>query len=138
MKVKLHIKPFAPRAPRFHRRGVSNLTMCLPFYRSTMGHYVHRVRYGYYFKEPPDGLLPTRYVLEMWCGQHGHVHLTDQSEARIKLGFRPRRVQSQGTLFGEAPERAIFCATCEGRAIGAGMDGARTLCGRTVMFSPRV
>lgn len=54
-----------------------------------------------------------------------------------KYQTRYHGVEHAQKFFDVPPDRAIHCATCEGRAIGAGKDGARIIAGRTVLFSPR-
>ena len=87
----------------------------LPFYKSRRGVYVHRVRSMKQFWR--DGKFHHASV-QFWCGNCGH------------LG-------EQGYLMSSVPEDEVLCATCEGRAIGSGEDGARVINGRPVMFSPR-
>jgi hypothetical protein len=45
--------------------------------------------------------------------------------------------EGHGKLYDEIPKGEVLCATCEGKAIGAGEDGARVINGRDVMYSPR-
>lgn len=116
-KIVLQIPP--KRAGQFEG-GVRSvpIKMALPFYKSKAGQYIHRVRSGHthVWKDWPD--RPGHISLTFWCGMSGFL--------------------DKGELFAEPPDRAVFCATCEGKAIGAGMDGARVICGRTVLFQPRL
>lgn len=97
------------------------LTQALPFFRSKHGRYIHRVRSGSLHRIHAQPHMS----FDFWCGNCGTMG-TDFSK------------RGGGELFAVPPENAVFCATCEGRAIGAGMDGARVIGGRTVLYSPRV
>lgn len=90
------------------------ITGGLPFYRKARGEYVHRIRSGehYYFS---GGYFTS--CLRFWCG----------GETRSEEG-----------LLADPGEKAIFCATCDGRARGAGQLETRMICGRFVKFSPRL
>jgi hypothetical protein len=92
--------------------------MALPFFRTYRGQLIHRVRSGRIYLY--DGEYSHTSV-SFWCGNTG-----SQS---------PKK---PGEFFAEAPERAVHCAICEGKAVGAGMCGARVICGRTVLFQPRI
>ncbi len=86
----------------------------LPFFQSRSGKYVHRVRsaMAHYFYE--------RYKhtsFKFWCGGTGF--------------------DGKGSLLETPPAHATFCATCEGRAIGAGLCGAPVIAGRAVRFAPK-
>jgi hypothetical protein len=119
-KVKLEIK--RPKPYHFMAKGWQEtaVTQCLPFYRSTQGKYIHRVRYGKNYLR--DGKVH-HIALTMWCGQGGF------------LG--DKKANSGSELFELPPEKAICCATCEGRAIGSGMYVPPFIDGRPVCFSPR-
>jgi hypothetical protein len=45
--------------------------------------------------------------------------------------------ERKGRFVEEPSPGYVVCATCEGRAIGAGQLGAREIAGREVMFAPR-
>jgi hypothetical protein len=112
--VRERVRPYQWRNERSH---YAILTRCLPFFRSKPDTYVHRVRSGrVHFW---DGKV-SHTSLSMWCGQSGYV------------GDR-----GAGEIFADAPIKSTVCATCEGRAIGAGQLGAKMLCGRVVKFSPQ-
>lgn len=98
-----------------------SITRSLPFYKTKQGTYVHRVRAGTVYYHPHLKGMPlgeSHTAFRLWCGMAGH------------LG-------GKGTLFAEPAADAIFCATCEGRAIGSGQLGAPVICGRPVCYSPR-
>lgn len=98
------------------------LSASLPFYFGHSSRYVHRPRSGaMHFS---DGRY-THTSLFFWCGGCGFPH----GEGRL---YRPK-----GQLLAEPPAGAVICATCEGRARGAGQLGTREICGREVRFSPR-
>jgi len=86
----------------------------LPFFKCLAGIYYHRVRAAN--QHWRDGKYSHTSV-EFWCG----------NMARLSIG----------RLFANVPSDGVLCATCEGRAIGAGMVGARLINGRHVLYSPR-
>lgn len=87
------------------------LLSALPYYQSRRGRYVHIVRSGAWHggKEKPFSSFT------MWCGA---------------LGYSGRGVLSASA------DGHVLCATCEGRAVGVGIYGERTINGRAVMFTP--
>lgn len=109
--------PLQRRKKCWHAPSVQcvDLISALPYWRSRQGTYFHRVRSGqaHYY----NGKY-SHTSFSMWCGMGGSLG---------KKGF----------LASEVPDDGILCATCEGKAIGAGMDGARIINGRNVMLSPR-
>lgn len=100
------------------------LTKSLPFFRTRQGSYIHRVRSGtvHFWNDVPEHT-----TFRLWCGQLGSIGVTNERRYR-KPG---------GSLFSDVPKTATLCATCEGRAVGAGQLGSRMICGRIVKFSPR-
>lgn len=115
-----------------HRKGyqapdhkTERVTKCLPFYRRGPLRLVHRVREAWLFYRQEKF---SHMAVQFWCGNVGY------------MGGKPKRGgrgDDRPSLFAVAPEHAMFCATCEGRAVGAGMDGARKINGRPVLFQPR-
>lgn len=106
-----------------------HITHALPFYRSNSKKfgvaYVHRIRSGRhhcYRNRITQEMEYSHTSLSLWCGGCGGIG-----------GKDPR-----GQIFAEAPEKSVFCATCEGRAVGAGMYGARLINGRFVLYKPRI
>lgn len=99
------------------------LTMALPFWRSYSGTLIHRVRSGLLHETCYGHHISLRF----WCGMGGFLS-----------GDRPNRHRHGGELFANSPERSVHCAVCEGKATGAGMNGARVICGRAVLFQPRI
>jgi hypothetical protein len=97
------------------------MSKSLPFFRSSAGSYIHRVRSGVHFYD--DGEY-THTALAFWCGMCGFAG----SSKRHKGG---------GQFFETPPPGTEVCATCEGRAIGAGQIGSHKINGRVVKFSPR-
>ena len=57
-----------------------------------------------------------------WCGQ---------------TGFHSKGRHGSLRLTDNPPDDLPLCATCEGRAIGAGQLGATVIAGRQVIFTPR-
>lgn len=125
MSIMVELQLKAQRGWKNPRSAEMSLTKSLPFYRSRQGHYVHRVRSGtVYFYDN----VAQHTSFRLWCGQIGSVGVT------LKY---PRHRPSKGDLFSDVPKHAVLCATCEGRAVGAGQLGSRMICGRIVRFSPR-
>lgn len=104
--------------------GIKNVpvTFAYPYFKTGMGAYTHRVRTAITHVNKAKG-QNSHVSLSAWCGVVGF--LSEKPRAR------------NANQFAEVPEHAILCATCEGRAIGAGMDGTREINSRSVIFSPR-
>ncbi len=83
-----------------------------------MGNYVHRIRSAVHHIWR-EGYSHTNF--DLWCGM---------------TGFSSNKHHSR--LFEDPPPEYPICATCEGRAIGAGQTESRMICGRLVKFSPRL
>jgi hypothetical protein len=98
--------------PGHHTKSIAK---ALPFYISRQGKYYHRVRSMQAHWR--DGHL-SHISVGFWCGNAGFIG-------------------SKGNLAGTVPDGEVLCAVCEGKAIGSGMDGAREINGRKVMYSPR-
>jgi len=92
----------------------------LPFAESGAGKYTHRVRSVQIIALDPKQ-WPAHIAVSCWCGQSVLI-----SEKR----------QHKASRIVAEPSR-VLCATCEGRAIGAGQLGAQEIGGRAVMFSPQ-
>lgn len=104
--------------PRNRDERFTYAARSLPFVESGKGRYTHRVRefcvIGIHVpRHQPYG------AASCWCG------------TTVLLGNRHR-----GSALVAEPSRAL-CATCEGRAIGAGQLGAQEIAGKPVIFSPR-
>lgn len=87
-----------------------------PFVESFMGYYAHRVRHVTLYSREGGSHI----AVNCWCGMT--ICISNRKPSRLV------EFPSQGKP---------ICATCEGRAIGAGVDGSREIAGRQVMFSPR-
>lgn len=59
--------------------------------------------------------------LDFWCGNSGFLS-ADKPNAR---------------LLAESGQDDVHCAICEGKATGAGLNGAPVICGRVVKYAPR-
>lgn len=129
MKIKL-LRPKRRSGWQHPDHKYITVKEALPFVRKAHGSYVHRIRSGVLHVH--EGRY-SHTVFELWCGNPAYYD---------KGGFfatgRPNLRYNNTEFFAEPPERAIMCATCEGRAIGAGFDGPRAIAGRTVLFAPRV
>lgn len=101
---------------------VIQITRSLPFYKKRNGEYVHRVRRMGHCIVRRTGEYSHTFV-EFWCGGSGFLG-SEKREGNV--------------LLAEPPQNTVCCATCEGRAIGAGLTSSREICGRVVMFKPRV
>ena len=97
------------------------LSHALPFFQPGDGRLFHRVKSGRIYRRRGEY---SHTSITYWCGNNGSMSRPD--------------ARRTGQLFAELPERAILCATCEGRAIGAGLDGLREINGRRVLYRPRV
>lgn len=42
----------------------------------------------------------------------------------------------KGRMYAEIPEDGVMCATCKGKTVGAGLEGARDINGQAVMYQP--
>lgn len=89
----------------------------LPFAESSGGEYTHRVRNARMITLEGFG---THMAISCWCGQS------------LLIGKRHK-----GRFVAEPSFGRPMCATCEGRAIGAGVDGSHKINGRMVRFQPR-
>ena len=113
MKVLLQQPPIRGYRPPEHEEY--NLKKSLPFFKSNYGEYVHRVRSARTFFRYQE-LSHT--AVHLWCGMSGFIG-------------------RKGKLYEEPPAGSPLCATCEGRAIGAGQLGSHKILGRIVKFAPR-
>lgn len=107
--------PFTRNHPTHRKVPIS---ACAPFYWSRRATRIHRIRWAsiHYI----DGEY-SHTSIHTWCDQVGHV------------GYR----EAWGRITDDPPEDLPYCATCEGRAIGAGQLGAQEINGRPVIYSPR-
>lgn len=112
MKVELQLKnDYGYSAPGNVTKGVR---YALPFYKSKQGEYIHRLRSANQYWR--NGKL-THTALTFWCGGHGFM--------------------GKGHMYAAIPENGILCATCEGRAIGAGVYEKPIINGRLVKYQPQ-
>ena len=99
-----------------------------PFYKShsPTSKYYHRVRSArqHHIGNGESAMWRPHVAIHFWCGGSGY--LSNNYHGKPK-----------GALHSYIPEDGVLCATCEGRAIGAGKTGVRTINGRKVMYSPR-
>lgn len=86
-----------------------------PFVEAISGRYTHRVRSAALHTICGK----THMSVQCWCGMHINVSVK-----------RPNRLTDE-------PSGRPICATCEGRAIGAGQLGAREIAGREVLYQPK-
>ena len=96
-------------------RGAIPVKSSLPFVESRAGRYTHRVR-----SAALHTLLGKSHMgIKCWCGM---------------VIFISKRKPNR--LANEPETGRPICATCEGRAIGAGQLGAREIAGREVRYQP--
>lgn len=100
----------------FYRNVYTVTHVAAPFFKSNEGTYVHRIRSARYYARIEGSRFPGHYSLSLFCGQIGYP--------------------SKGRLIQD-PGQMILCATCEGRAVGAGMDPVGLLVKKPVKFAPR-
>jgi hypothetical protein len=120
-KVNLESPRVNPYAYQNPRSGIITLSKSLPYFRSSVGNYMHRVRWAQHH------LFDGEYkhtAIRMWCGQVGFAGSKEMH-------------RGGGHFFSLVPNDAVICATCEGRAIGAGQDGSHKINGRIVRYAPR-
>lgn len=96
------------------------IAFAYPFYKGNAGQYFHRIRSGTTYVRHGD---TSHASLSFWCGNSGSI--------------APEGKKQKGQMWAVLPPDAVLCATCEGRWVGAGMEGARDINGRAVHFSPR-
>lgn len=87
-----------------------------PFVESRSGRYSHRVRSA---------------ALHTVCGK---THMSVKCWCGMRINISR---QNPNMLTNEPEAGRPVCATCEGRAIGAGQCGAREIAGREVMYQTR-
>lgn len=102
----------------------SRVKSSLPFVESARGEYTHRVRSATVYTVinatafTPKGTMHA--AVNCWCGM------------TLLLSAKKR-----SRLVAEPSEGRPICATCEGRAIGAGQLGTQEIAGRAVKYSPK-
>jgi hypothetical protein len=96
---------------------VATVSRAAPFVESAAGEYTHRTR-----QVTLHSILGRTHMgVRAWCGM---TLLVAPPKKKGRLVFAP------------GPGRPI-CATCEGRAIGAGLLGSREIAGRPVLYRGR-
>ena len=103
--------PYKPVAVR-----MTNVKRALPFVASDAGVYVHRVRSAVVYEVCGKAHM----AVSCWCGM------------TLLVGKRKK-----GRMLSEPITGRPMCATCEGRAIGAGTTGLRNINGLDVRYEPR-
>lgn len=87
----------------------------VPFVEAKCGEYTHRVRHVTLI----TFMNKSHFSVKCWCG--------------MSLNFGGSG-KGKGQFVKNPSEGRPMCATCEGRAIGAGLLGAREISGRPVMY----
>jgi len=99
--------------------GRVRIKQSLPYAESDAGHYTHRVRSAAIYT-----MLGKQHMgIRCWCGMS------------LTIGG----TRSAGSKFVAVPSLGRpVCATCEGRAIGAGLEDSHKINGRMVRFQPQI
>ena len=106
------------------RCGHIALTKCLPFYRTRQKPNKNRPRLTHIVRTGKiiNGVFGRKHMsFSLYCGQIGSISAD-----------RPR-----GILLKELERGEVMCATCMGKAVGAGKFGVRMIKGKPVLFSPK-
>lgn len=101
---------------RFSNKNCVAVKKSLPFAESLRGEYTHRVRHVTLYVL--DG--KSHFAVNCWCG--------------MSMCFGGKNSKGMGGLYENPSAGRPMCATCEGRAIGAGLLGSREIAGRPVMY----
>lgn len=95
---------------------MTNVKRALPFVASDAGEYIHRVRSAIVYEVCGKAHM----AVSCWCG--------------MTLLVSKRK---KGRMLSEPVAGRPMCATCEGRAIGAGTTELRNINGLDVRYEPR-
>lgn len=106
------------------RRNTRPVKQLLPFYERDGAGYVHRAR-SCHMHYDDDG-THTHTSVKFWCGACGFLYPKGKQN-RKHLSARMTDTVSAGR---------VVCATCEGRAHGAGQVGDGRIAGRFAKYSP--
>lgn len=120
-QVELLREPFPMHPPKFSDDPIPSIvTKSLPYVRAGRGRYVHRVRSGHLHQHTSDKWPRRRVYLafRLWCGMSAFGYSSE--------------------FFENPPPGSKVCATCEGKAVGAGFPSAVILALRPIIFRPRV
>jgi len=93
----------------------ASITRSVPYAESERGSYCHRVRTATVYTVCGKSHI----AINCWCG--------------MTVFAAPRR----GRFVAQPSHGRPLCATCEGRAIGAGTDADHKINGRIVRYAPR-
>lgn len=116
MKKMISLEKSPSMKNAFFARNVTVVRKCLPFGESSRGEYTHRPRYVMLHAHENESFL----AINCWCGY------------TIFISKKHKGVLLEAPTAGRP-----MCATCEGKATGAGLLGSREINGRSVMFQPR-
>jgi hypothetical protein len=114
------------KKPAWRAHQCRPLQSSLPFYERDGAGYVHRVRSAKLHYD--DDGTHTHTSVQFWCGANGFLYPSGTQNPK----HRPAVLTAQPTA-----GRAI-CATCQGRAIGAGQVGSHKSRGVMTRFKPHV
>lgn len=118
MKKMISLNPSKQYLGKWKPEGMTHnaIKKSLPFLESFRGYYAHRVKHV--TMQTFNG--KSHFIVKVWCG----------------ASFCNGGNGKGQTYFIEQPtNNRPICATCEGRHIGAGMDGDRKINGRKVMYN---
>ena len=94
---------------------IKSVKKSLPFIESFRGCYAHRVRF---VDMHTNYKGESWFAVKTWCG----------------VSFCNSGSKGQNIFTENPTKNKPICATCEGRFIGAGLDGDRVINGRKVMY----
>ncbi|MEG1232373.1 MAG: hypothetical protein RSE18_00950 [Acinetobacter sp.] len=121
MKSKfIELKPSKQHLGRWKPDGLKlkSIKKSLPFLESFRGCYAHRVKHV--TMQTFNG--KSHFIIKTWCG------------TSFCNGSKDGKGQ---TYFVEKPtQNRPICAICEGKFIGSGQSGERTINGNSVMYRP--
>lgn len=110
----------------FGRGQLKPISATLPFFQRDGEGYVHRVRSALMHYDRHGAFTHTS--VHFWCGTHGFLY---------EPGKRPAK-HAHAQLMTEPTPGRVVCATCEGRAIGAGQVVGNKIGEHFVKFKPHV
>lgn len=114
------------RIADFCKSVVKPIKSTFPFYEREGDGYVHRVRSGLMHYNWEGEFTHTS--ITFWCGPSGFLY---------EPGKRPRKHVPAALVAEPSPGRVV-CATCEGRAIGAGQIPGNKIGDHFVKYKPHV
>lgn len=120
MKVKL----VREQRGYWYHRNTKPISASLPFYEREGGGYVHRVRSAHLHYD--ENGTHTHTSVSFWCGAAGFLYPKGRQNKKHAPAY-----------MAESPSPGrVICATCQGRAHGAGQVGDGRLGNTFVRYKP--